>query len=79
MIDMDKPHLVPVWDPVSAIVYSAHGSDVDTVVCDGKILMQHRKVLTMDEESIIGAARKQYREVAARAGIPVGSRIWPVK
>ena len=78
MIDMDKPHLVPVWDPVSAIVYSAHGSDVDPVVCDGKILM-HRKVLTMDEESIIGAARKQYREVAARAGIPVGSRIWPVK
>ena len=79
IIDMDKPHLVPVWDPVSAIVYSAHGSDVDTVVCDGNILMQHRKVLTMDEESIINAARKQYREVAARAGLPVGSRIWPVR
>lgn len=78
MFDMDKPHLVPCWDPVSTIVYSAHGSDVDTVVCDGKILMRGRKVLTLDEESVLSEANRRYREVAERAGIRPGSRIWPV-
>ncbi len=76
IIDMDKPHLTPVWDPVSAIVYSAHGSDVDTVVCDGRILMEHRQVKTLDERSILEECRRRYLEVAERAGIKPGSR-WP--
>lgn len=77
MLDIDKPHLTPVWDPVSLIVYSAHGSDVDTVVCDGKILMKNRVVKTLDERSIIDEARRRMPEVAARGGIKPGSR-WPV-
>ena len=76
IFDMDKPHLTPVWDPVSAIVYSAHGSDVDTVVCDGKVLMEHRQVKTLDERSILEECRRRYLEVAERAGLKPGSR-WP--
>jgi len=77
VIDMDKSHLTPAPDPVSTIVYAAHGSDVDTVVVNGKILMRDRKVLVFDEEMVIENARTRYKKVAERAGLNIGPR-WPV-
>jgi len=52
LLDMDKPHLCPMNDPHSAIVYSAQGSDVDTVIVDGVILMENRELKTIDEERV---------------------------
>ncbi len=58
LLDMDKPHLCPVNDPYSAIVYSAQGSDVDTVIVDGNILMEKRELKTIDEERVMHEVRK---------------------
>jgi cytosine/adenosine deaminase-related metal-dependent hydrolase len=77
LINMDAPHLTPAPDPVSTIVYAAHGTDVDTVVIDGQIVMQNRKVLTLDEEAIKEETRRRYPQVAARGGLNIGPR-WPV-
>lgn len=77
VIDMDKPHLTPCFDPVSSIVYAAHGSDVDTVVVDGTILMQNRKVQTLDEEAIVADARQRAVQVMQRAGLVIKPN-WPV-
>ena len=77
LINMDAPHLTPVWDPVSAIAYSAHGSDVDTVVIDGQLIMRNRKVLTLDEPAILAEARTRFRQVAERAQLRIQPR-WPV-
>lgn len=77
IIDMDKPHLTPCFDPVSTIVYAAHGSDVDTVVVDGKILMHNRKMQTLDEEAIVADARQRAMQVAQRAGLVIKPN-WPV-
>jgi cytosine/adenosine deaminase-related metal-dependent hydrolase len=77
LINMDAPHLTPAWDPVSTIVYAAHGTDVDTVVIDGKLVMEDRVALTLDEGAILEDVRKRYREVGERAGLEIGPR-WPV-
>jgi cytosine/adenosine deaminase-related metal-dependent hydrolase len=77
VINMDAPHLTPVWDPVSTIVYAAQGSDVDTVVIDGQIVMQGRKVATLDEEAILADIRQRFRHVGERAGVHIEPR-WPV-
>jgi cytosine/adenosine deaminase-related metal-dependent hydrolase len=77
LIDTDKPHLTPVWNPVATVVYSANGGDVDTVVIDGKIIMQNRQVLTLDEEAILEHVNKRFKDVASRAGAEV-TPIWPV-
>jgi len=58
LIDFKKPHLTPVHDFYANIVYSACGSDVDTVIVDGKILMESRKVKTLDEEEVMLKAQK---------------------
>lgn len=77
IINLDAPHLTPVWDPVSTVVYAAVGGDVDTVVVDGNILMEGRKVLTMDEDAILEEARQRSRDIAKRAKLAIGTR-WPV-
>jgi cytosine/adenosine deaminase-related metal-dependent hydrolase len=77
LINMDAPHLTPVWNPAATLVRSATGSDVDTVVIDGQIVMQGRKVLTLDEEAILDDVRKRYRAVAERAGLQGTGPAWP--
>ena len=77
VINMDAPHLTPAWDPVSTIAYAATGTDVDTVVIDGKIVMEHRQVRTLDEQAILEDVRGRYRAVGERGGLQIGPR-WPV-
>ncbi len=62
VIDLDSPHLCPVYDPISTLVYSATGADVKHVVVDGKIIMKDREYLTLDPieimEKVKGISRK---------------------
>lgn len=54
-VDLDKPRLTPLYDVVSHLVYAATASDVVTTVVDGALLMEDRKVLTLDIEEINAA------------------------
>jgi len=69
LIDLKKPHLTPYRDLMSNIVYSAMGSDVDTVMVDGRLLFRGGKVLTMDEERIVGQAQRRQDELISRSGV----------
>ena len=53
VIDLHNPHLCPVYDPLSTIVYSANGSDVKDVIVDGKVLMKNREFKTLDPIKIM--------------------------
>jgi len=53
LIDMTAPHLNPVNEIGSAIVYSMQASDVDTVIVQGELLMEKRELKKLDEERII--------------------------
>jgi 5-methylthioadenosine/S-adenosylhomocysteine deaminase len=56
-IDLKKPHLTPLYDVYSHIVYASMASDVDTVMVNGSIVVKDRKLLTADEEEILVNAR----------------------
>ena len=47
----------PMYDPLSHLVYVIHGDDVRNTIVNGKVLMRDRKVLTLDETSILAEAR----------------------
>lgn len=49
LIDFNKPHLKPKNNVISSLVYSAFGSDVDTVIVKGNVLMENRKIKVFDE------------------------------
>lgn len=78
VVDQRKPHLVPVRNPISNLVYAANGTDVDTVIIDGKIVMQERELKTIDEAEVVEKAQEVGREVDKRLGLEIGSN-WPVK
>ena len=68
-IDLKKPHLTPFRNIVSNIVYSAMGGDVDTVMVDGRLLLQRGKALTLDEERIVGEAQQRQDELISKSGV----------
>ncbi|MBW2072611.1 MAG: amidohydrolase [Deltaproteobacteria bacterium] len=65
-IDLEQPHLTPLYEPCSHLVYSARGSDVRDVIVDGTVLMRERQLLSLDEEE----AMARVRQIAARIKTP---------
>jgi len=64
VLDLDVPHMVPVYDITSHLVYAAHSSDVRTVIIDGYVVMRDRELLTLDEGEIFASAREIARQIA---------------
>ncbi len=56
MIDLNVPHFFPRNNLVAGLVYAGQGSDVKTLICNGKIIMEDRKILTLDEKEIFREA-----------------------
>lgn len=72
LVNLDSPNLSPIiTNPIRNIVpnliYSANGSEVETVIIDGNIIMENRKIMTLDEKSAIIEAHKAGAEIAQRA------------
>ena len=65
LLDLDTPSLTPLGNPVSALVYAANGSEVDTVIIDGKVVMRHRELTTIDEERV----RFEVARICERLGL----------
>src|SRR5262249_49120135 len=67
VVDMSRAHTIPSSeDVVSQLVYSAHSSDVESVVIDGRLVMRDRQLLTLDEERVLRLATEQVKKLAAR-------------
>ena len=58
LIDTNQPHLNPLFDPYTQIVYSSKGLDVDTVLVNGEIKVLNKEVVVFDKEEILNTARK---------------------
>ena len=56
VIDTRAPHLCPLFNPVSALVYSESGADVKDVLVNGVVLLKDRTFQTLDEEKIMAEA-----------------------
>lgn len=56
ILDTHKPHLIPMYNPISHIVYSASGADVRDVIIDGKIVLKDRNITTLELDSILRQA-----------------------
>ncbi|WP_406242371.1 amidohydrolase [Tissierella carlieri] len=66
LIDIDKPHLYPHHNIISSLAYSVQASDVDTVIVDGKIIMENREIKTLDVEKIKFMAEKHAKDLIRR-------------
>jgi 5-methylthioadenosine/S-adenosylhomocysteine deaminase len=69
LISLDEPNAVPMYDVYAQIAYSLKGSDVDTVVIGGRVVMRERKLLTVDEPAVLEKAREYGRSVRSSLGM----------
>lgn len=65
VIDTHKPHLTPMYNAASHLVYAASGSDVTHSVINGQLVMEDRKLLTLDLDEIIARSREKSVQVKA--------------
>ncbi|HEX6043810.1 MAG TPA: 5'-deoxyadenosine deaminase [Pyrinomonadaceae bacterium] len=67
VVRMGRLHTTPAADVVSALVYGAQANDVDTVIIDGRLVMQDQKLLTLDESEVVAEATSEAKELVKRA------------
>ncbi len=65
IVDTDKPHLTPLYNPYSHLIYSARGNDVSHCIINGKLVMENQKLLTLDLDEVIARAREKSIQVRA--------------
>uniref|UniRef100_UPI004057AF80 amidohydrolase family protein n=1 Tax=Candidatus Electronema sp. TaxID=2698783 RepID=UPI004057AF80 len=58
MLDMRQPHLCPLHNPASQLVYAAKGSDVLHSVINGRVVMRDRRLTTLDEVAVLAEMEK---------------------
>jgi 5-methylthioadenosine/S-adenosylhomocysteine deaminase len=67
VLDLDQPHLTPMYNVPSHLVYAARGGDVVHSVIDGRIVMENRRLLSMDEAKVLAHCRELAHKLAGRA------------
>ncbi len=63
VVNTNIPHLVPMYNPVSQLVYSASGSDVRHVIIDGNMIVKDRQLLTINEKELLAKVNILCRKV----------------
>lgn len=72
ILNLEEPTLCPIYtDPIRNIVpnlvYSARGNEVETVLIDGQIIMENRKLITVDEKEAIRQAQAAANQISRRS------------
>jgi 5-methylthioadenosine/S-adenosylhomocysteine deaminase len=65
VVRMDHPRQTPMYDPISHLVYTTRGDDVETTIVNGRVLMRGGKVLSLNEADVLAAARAAAAQVRA--------------
>lgn len=78
IFDMQSIDWQPVLNPIANLIYACRGG-ADTVICDGKVLLQDKVMLTIDEQQALAEAKTRGARLAERAGL--AERVkprWPI-
>jgi 5-methylthioadenosine/S-adenosylhomocysteine deaminase len=63
VLDTNKPHLTPLYSPYSHLVYAARGNDVSHSIINGQLVMEDRKLLTLNLGEIMTQAKERAVQV----------------
>jgi 5-methylthioadenosine/S-adenosylhomocysteine deaminase len=67
VLDLDQPHLTPLYHVPSHLVYAARGADVVHSVINGRVVMENRRLLTVDEQAVLAHCRELAQRLTGRA------------
>ena len=64
VVDTHKPHLTPLYNPYSHLVYSAKGNDVIHSIINGRLVLEQRRLVTLDLEEVLRRAKEESKNVS---------------
>jgi 5-methylthioadenosine/S-adenosylhomocysteine deaminase len=70
LVDTTAPHATPMYNVYSELVYASKADDVRTVIIAGKIVMEDRQMLTLNEPEILAKAREYQKQITASLAKP---------
>ncbi|NOY68429.1 MAG: amidohydrolase [Deltaproteobacteria bacterium] len=68
VIDTRKPHLTPMYDPCSHLVYAVRANDVSSVIIGGNIVVENRRINTFDVDEIMAEIKEIGKGIALKNG-----------
>ena len=71
LVDTNAPHATPMYDVYSQLVYALKAPDVRTTIVAGKLVMEDRRMLTLDENEILTKAREYKARIDASLALPL--------
>jgi 5-methylthioadenosine/S-adenosylhomocysteine deaminase len=66
ILNLDGPSTQPVNNPIAAIAYAMNGSEVETVIVGGKVLMENREFANIDSERVVYEVNKICERIGTR-------------
>jgi 5-methylthioadenosine/S-adenosylhomocysteine deaminase len=69
LVNLNNVRSMPVHQPASALVYNAVGPDVQTVIVDGRVLLDRGEVTVVDEAALLVECRAAAKRLLKRAGV----------
>lgn len=76
VLDLGAVHHQPLHRPISSIVHAAHPDDVETVIVDGRVVLDQGRIVGIDEREAITRAAEAAVALIERAGLD-GAGTWP--
>jgi 5-methylthioadenosine/S-adenosylhomocysteine deaminase len=73
LVDLSGLHHQPLYNIAASLIYSARASDVQTVICDGQVLMKDRQLLTIDKAEVLAQVRKSMARLSKASGKQIQS------
>lgn len=78
VVDMRGADWIPRYNPIQNLIYSASGNSVESVVIDGRIVMEKREIKTVDEEEILRSCKHSSAGIIERTGVTAFNTRWKV-
>jgi 5-methylthioadenosine/S-adenosylhomocysteine deaminase len=69
LVSLSGSHMRPINKIENSLVYCANARDVETVICDGRLVMENHRILTLDEEAWVAGAVEYAYQRFTQAGI----------
>jgi 5-methylthioadenosine/S-adenosylhomocysteine deaminase len=66
LVDLSGTHHQPLYNPPGSLVYNTRASDVRTVIVDGQVIMEDRKLYTLNKDEIVGELRTRMERLSDR-------------
>jgi len=66
LVSLKEAHMIPRYDLIANLVYSAQAADVQTVIINGKIIMEDRVIKTFDEAEVLEKAKNTARRLVGK-------------